>query len=300
MNVGTRPGTDQRSGRSTSVDRAASLPNFLVIGAMKTGTDSLWQYLRHHPDVFMSELKEPDFFIAERNWGRGIDWYRRLFRDAGGAAAIGEASTGYSKFPRYGGVPARIARFLPQARLVYVVRHPVERIQSQYVHNVLVEKERRPISKAVLEDRSYVDFSSYTMQIQRFLEHFPRDALLVITSEGLRADREATVARVLTLIRVEPSLPPGVRGQEFHRTAEKRVARSGFELLKKVPGYSAVSRLVPAGAKRATSELRTRGIDPAVFVLPDAVRTELGDRLRDDVGRLRTYLDPGFDGWGLA
>ena len=71
------------------------LPNFLVIGAMKAGTTSLFHYLRDHPQVFLPEEKELYFFTEEDNWHRGLEWYRSRFRGAGDAKAVGEASVGY-------------------------------------------------------------------------------------------------------------------------------------------------------------------------------------------------------------
>ncbi|HEY6932832.1 MAG TPA: hypothetical protein VI452_05490, partial [Marmoricola sp.] len=84
---------------------SAPLPNFIVIGAMKAGTTSLYQYLKHHDQVFMPPIKELDFFVAESNWCRGVGWYRHRFRDAGEAPARGEASVAYTQYPAHAGVP---------------------------------------------------------------------------------------------------------------------------------------------------------------------------------------------------
>ena len=95
------------AGARTSVGQ---LPNFLVIGAMKAGTSSLYQYLRAHPQIFMPAAKELSFFAYEPNARHDLEWYRRQFAPAGeGAVALGEASTMYTKFPRHPGVPERIA-----------------------------------------------------------------------------------------------------------------------------------------------------------------------------------------------
>src|SRR5688572_24468381 len=112
------------------------LPNFFIIGAMKAGTTSLWQYLRRHPEIFMSKLKEPGYFTEELRWDQGIEWYRSLFDDAGSARAVGEASTSYTKWPRFAGIPARMHALVPEARLIYLVRDPGDRIRSHYIHNL--------------------------------------------------------------------------------------------------------------------------------------------------------------------
>src|SRR5207244_11766706 len=88
----------------------AMLPTFLVIGAMKSGTTSLYRYLQAHPDVYMSEEKELNYFTGGQNWERGVSWYEAQFEKAGSARAIGEASTNYTNYPQIAAVPERIAR----------------------------------------------------------------------------------------------------------------------------------------------------------------------------------------------
>lgn len=100
-------------------------PNLVVIGAAKCGTTSLHEYLNAHPQIAMSREKELDFFVAEKNWSRGLDWYEAQFEDA---PIRGESSVSYAAFPEYQGVPERIVRALPDARVIYLVRDPVERV----------------------------------------------------------------------------------------------------------------------------------------------------------------------------
>jgi hypothetical protein len=170
------------------------LPTFLIIGARKAGTTSMYHYLQAHPQVFMPATKELRFFIPEKNWTRGIGWYERHFDGAYAARAIGEASPGYTRYPRSVGIPALVAQVLPEVRLIYLVRHPVERMISHYLHNLrrLWESELSP-EKALLTDRRYIDESKYAMQLEQYLRHFPREQLLLITSEGLRNDRRGAL-----------------------------------------------------------------------------------------------------------
>src|SRR5207244_732601 len=108
------------------------LPNFLMIGSMKAGTTSLYEYLRTHPQVFMSERKELDYFTTGIDRGLDRDWYEGCFERADGARAVGEASTGYTKFPTHRDVAARVAALLPDVRLIYMIRNPIERMRSQW------------------------------------------------------------------------------------------------------------------------------------------------------------------------
>ena len=97
------------------------LPNFLVIGAMKAGTTSLYHYLRDHPQVFMPDTKEVNFFNPLRNWRHGVSWYEEQFRAAPAEAlAVGEASTSYTKYPWVKDVPERITSVLGDRCLLSV------------------------------------------------------------------------------------------------------------------------------------------------------------------------------------
>ena len=291
-----------RSGRS-------HLPNFLVIGAMKSGTTSLFHYLQAHPQIFMSPLKEVDFFAEEGNWDRGLDWYRRQFGGAGPSSiAIGEASTSYTKYPEYQGVAERIASCLPDVRLIYIVRDPIERIRSHYQHRALIGAERTPFESAVLQDPRYVDCSRYALQIEQYMRFFPREGLFVATSEELRSLRGQTMSRIYRFLGVDDEHVPDTLDREFYKTEE----RAGY------PPYvwwlrRMVKRYVPAG-KRAKEFIdlvvpssigRIRG-DVATTAprepspVSDPLRSQLEDRLRDDVRMLREYMKDGFDGWGIA
>jgi hypothetical protein len=175
-----------------------TLPNFAVIGAMKAGTVSLGHYLDEHPNVFLGRggrFNEPNYFMAEQNWPRGRDWYESLFDGAGGAAAIGECSPSYTWAHVYHGVPERMAEVVPQARLVYVVRDPIARMQSMYMHQVSAGRERRRAEVALLDDR-YLGPSRYGFQLAAFLDHFDRSQVLVPGASGQTRVLYETLARL--------------------------------------------------------------------------------------------------------
>jgi hypothetical protein len=198
------------------------MPNFIVIGAMKSGTTSLFHYLQAHPQAYLSPLKEVEFFVEEKNWKRGFDWYRAQFAGADPEAiAIGEASTAYTKYPEYDGVPERIATHIPEARLIYVVRDPIERIRSHFQHRVLAGAERRPVEVAVLEDPRYLHCSSYAMQLERYLPHFERDQLMIVRSEDLRSARLETMRSIYGFLGIDPDLVPDTLEREFYRSEER-------------------------------------------------------------------------------
>jgi hypothetical protein len=282
------------------VTEGRRLPTFLVIGAMKAGTSSLYQYLRAHPQIFMPEVKEPQFFAS--NWDRGLAWYERLFERAEDAAAIGEASTEYTKFPHISGVPHRIRSVLPPVRMVYLVRDPIERMISEYQHrkgSVERSEHGRSLEEALLHDPSYCDFSRYAMQIEQYLEYFSRDRLLVVRSEDLRDDRARTLRKILLFLGVEDRLVPPNLQQDYHMTTDNRHHRPIDRALRRVPAYRALASTAPPSLKRLKYRWTTMAA-PARPSLSEQVRTQLRQRLRDDVVRLRAYLGDEFDGWGIA
>jgi len=284
------------------------LPNFLIIGAMKAGTSSLYHYLRVHPQVFMPAAKELSFFAREPEGRRNLEWYRKQFVAARpDATAVGEASTMYTKYPRIPGVPERIEACIPRAKLIYVVRDPIERIRSHYQHRVAVGAERAPLERAVFEKPIYLDCSRYAMQIERYLRCFPREQLLVITSESLRNDRQATVTRVYEFLGVDADFVPPNLDREFYRTDERvpypplawrmrRALKKRFPLTGRIrfgglPPVRALGRLYDGmtGARWSAPPAPT-----------DETRDELVRLLREDVRRLHAYMPAGFDGWGIA
>ena len=280
------------------------LPNFLVIGAMKAGTTSLYHYLREHPQVFMPSVKELDYFAREPASGRGIDWYRRQFAPAPAeATAVGEASTLYAKHPLFPGVPERIADSIPDAKLIYLVRDPIERIRSHYQHQVALGAERAPLDEAVFRDPIYIDTSRYAMQIDRYLEVFARDQLLVVTSERLLGEREAAVRDVYAFVGVDQNHVPTNLDREFYRSADRathsplawRIRRS---LKHRFPSLKRAKELVDAPLLRWRNRSGAAAED--AFVVTDEVRERITRLLEEDVRHLRDYLGLGFDGWGIA
>lgn len=292
-------------GAQESVPR--DLPTFIVIGAMKAGTTSLYHYLRNHQQIFMPKVKELDFFADGANWSRGLDWYRQQFSGAGDALARGEASTLYTKYPQYDGVPERIAAVVPDVRLIYLVRDPVTRMRSHYQHRVALGAETAPPEVALLENPIYLNYSKYAMQLEQYHDHFPREQIHVVTSEALRNDRQVAVRKVYEFLQVDPTLSPLALGTEFYQTAQRRsyppIVWSARRFLKRhVPQAKRAKEVVDSMMARRTGTRGAQGEaqSPPDTTLSPELRARLADLLRDDVTRLRGYLPPDFDGWGLA
>jgi Sulfotransferase family len=273
-------------------DDAMNLPTFVVIGAMKAGTVSLGNYLEEHPDVFLARsgrMGEPNFFISEQNWPRGRGWYESLFDGAGTAAAIGECSPGYTWAHTYRGVPERMAQMVPGARLVYLVRDPIARMRSMYMHQVSAGRERRRPEVALLDDR-YLGPSRYGFQLAAFLDHFDRGQVLVIASEVLRDEPRAALSAVFDHLGVDPAAVDLDKRLQDHRSMDKPVPRLHDltwlprRQLKLDPRWRPDQR---TGLARVLTTRRARADDSAI---PRELRDRLAERLAGDLGHFEQLL----------
>jgi hypothetical protein len=208
-------------GRATAAIRP--LPDFLILGAQKAGTTALYAYLRRHPDITGPAWKEVSFF--DRHYARGESWYRGNFPNTLRARGlVGEASPSYLFHPQ---APERVAALVPDAKLVVLVRNPVDRAFSHYQHEVALGREPLAFDDALAaederlrgeEERMRADpayFSHawwnytyrargrYAEQLERWLAVFPREQLLVVPSEDLLLEPERAYARVLEFLGAE-------------------------------------------------------------------------------------------------
>lgn len=173
-------------------------PDFVIIGAMKCATSTIHDQLARQPGISMSEPKEPNFFSDEANWERGMGWYEGLFEGMPAGDLKGESSTHYTKLPTYPRCAARVHEYLPDVRLIYVMRDPVDRVVSQFVHewSVRVIDEGCPIDRAVREHPMLVDYSRYLTQLSPYIERYGRDAILPVFFERVMADPQPELERI--------------------------------------------------------------------------------------------------------
>lgn len=173
-----------------------TIPDFVIIGAMKCATSTLHDQLALQPGIFMTTPKEPNFFNDEERVRSDRAWYTSLFRDAEEGDLCGESSTHYTKRPTWEGTAQRLRDAAPEARLVYVIRHPVDRLVSQYVHEWTENRIREPIDRAVERHPELVDYSRYAWQLEPYLDTFGAERIHVVLFEELVADPQRELERV--------------------------------------------------------------------------------------------------------
>lgn len=260
------------------------LPNLLIIGAAKAGTTSLHNYLNLHPQIAMSVRKELEFFTRD-DWRDGLDWYAEQFS---AAKIMGESSPTYTMRPYLPSTAPRISAVIPHARLIYVLRDPLERCIAHYVEHVHLGVEKRPLAEALLDsptDNPYLCASRYASQLEPFYEEFPRDHILLVDHGELRASRERVMSRIFDFLGVEEFRPaPGLLVE--HNTGDTKVRynavgmwmiRHGV-LTKKVEGFERGPLIRPV------RHLLSRPVDRR---LNDDDRERVVDLLRADVNLLR-------------
>jgi len=279
---------------------ALRLPTFLIIGAQKCGTSSLWAYLRQHPQVFVPSVKELNFFSKPGD-DVDLETYSRWFADAAGAAAIGEASPNYTMFPTTGDVAAKIARVLPDVRLIYLMRDPVERIRSAYHHRLAGGTEHRRVRAALRADPTYLQVSMYATQVEQYLRWFPRSQLLLLAAEDLKRHRAATLSSVLSFIGLDPEWQPADLDTEHNTSAQKATAPRAFtRVLGDALIRSGAVKFAPRRiGKVSEHSVMRRPIRPSDTALSDGLREELINALRPELERLTLLMPPSFDAWGL-
>jgi hypothetical protein len=264
-----------------------STPNLFIIGAMKCGTTSLHNYLDEHPSISMSTIKEPNIFVGPK-WREDISRYGSLLD--GDAPIRGESSTNYAKYPLFADVPPRIASMAPDAKLVYLVRDPLSRCISQWVHNVGQGREPRNLDDAIrdLEDpeNSYVWSGRYATQLERYLEHFPLERVLVLDQAELRTEREATIRTVFRFLGVEDGFTSPEFAAEFNKGERKRRLGPVAARLRRSQLKVIYERL-PGSVKPAAGWMRRRiGTPIARPRLDPALRAELLALYEDELTRL--------------
>jgi hypothetical protein len=267
-----------------------------VIGAQKCGTTSLHAYLDRHPEISMSREKETDFFLWHQD--RGSDWWRTQFRP--GARIRGESSTGYTVYPLAPWVPERIARAHPEARLIYLVRDPVDRLVSAYVHLIATGRTDRGPSEVLshpgLGESDLVYRGLYAMQLERYLEHFEPEQILVLEHRDLLEDRERTLRMAFRHLGVDEHFDSPEFSLEHNPT---EALRRGVGPARGRSPYELNERLgrLPRPLRGVARRVLTR---PAPRPEIDAeLRRRLGRFFEHDAARLRALTGLKLEHWSV-
>jgi hypothetical protein len=287
-------------------------PNLFIIGAMKSGTSSLHEYLHQHPEIFMARMKEPQYFAPHKTrwgqwWGQGqpwpepgMQWYLDLFGDAGNVKYAGESSVSYTAAPWVTGCARRIHAFNPDARLIYIMRDPIERALSHYWHFVNDGREDLPPLEAIRRKEEYVARSDYARQLRPYLETFTREQLFALTLEELEADSAGTMRRLFTWLQVDPDIRVTIERFNVGKSQMRQTRRHlvPLDTLMKHWRWKRVEPSLPAAVPRFLERITYRRIERGTVPTDGAVQY-LREALAPKVGELSTLLGRQFPEWDV-
>ena len=283
--------------RTVDANLRNRLPNLVIVGVMKCGTTSLHYYLGLHPDIHMSREKEIEFFIEERHWNRGPEWYARQFDVRG--RVRGESSPNYTATRRFPGVAGRMRDIVPDARLIFMVRDPIERLVSHWIHNYTHGREERSFVEILNDDR-YLERSMYAVQLEPYLERFPREQIFIIEMERMRARRLDVLRDVFAFLDVNADFISPRFGVERHRTERKRVKTKAGRWIARTQFANWIESLPQSIRWPARDLLYYPFSRPLVRpVLDTAQRSRLVEILQPDAARFRTMSGLACESWSL-
>lgn len=289
------------------------LPNFIVIGAAKAGTTALYHYLAEHPEVFMSRVKETNYFAYGLD-GQGqllygdpelhdfpiktLREYEELFAGADNAGAIGEASPIYLESPHAAG---RIRELIPNARIICSLRHPVDRAYSNYQmylrrRGLRLDPIRDLTATAswARPDSRHMRIGFYFEQLARYFDAFPRDHIHVILFDDLKRNAAETVQNVYRFLNVDPKFVPdfasphAIGGMPASRLIEGVLTRRAI--------MSALKPWIPRRAANWVRRLRSRNLRQAPS-LPAELVNELTRPFRDDIAKTSKLIGRDLQHW---
>jgi hypothetical protein len=278
------------------------LPTFLIIGAPKAATTSLHYYLGLHPDVSMSKKKETDFF-TRADFANRVREYELMFDER--APARGEASPRYATYPTERDVARRVHSLLPDVKLIYLVRDPIDRAEAYY-HELRCSHKGGDSLEAAFEDADSVENecvcpSRYALQMAQFLEYFPMSQLMIVDSRDLRVAREETLHALFSFIGVDPDYTTPAFSKELNTEQTKvRMTRLGGRARRSGPA-NVIRKILPPRARAPLfAPIRRVFLRPeARQRLPAEIRKRVAEALKDDVERFRALTGRDFAHWSL-
>ncbi|MEM6258907.1 MAG: sulfotransferase [Planctomycetota bacterium] len=265
-------------------------PNLFIIGAMKSGTTSLHNYLSFHPRIYMSGVKEPMHFSRQKNYGKGHRKYMKLFAAVVEEDYFGESSTEYAKRPKHRGVAIRLHEFNPDAKLIYVMRDPFDRIISQFKHMVKTNRTTNTLVEELTSDRDYLTNSYYSYQLEPYIDTFGREALFVGLFEEIIDDPSRFCSQVFQWL--------GIEDLEIGNT--ERISNSSPKEYKSYDRHTGLGKLfyLIDGHPRIKQYVPAQLINPLKDLLLDQVTYDFrSNSFKADVAYARKLLAPMLRVW---
>ncbi len=289
-----------------------TLPNFVIIGASKSGATALAWYLDEHPDISMGRRHHANYLAyAEDEDGevvygdpelhrwhiKTLEAYEDVFADVGDVRAIGDASTIYMETPH---APARIRELIPGARIICGLRQPADRAYSDYLSHLRKrglrldeERDLRASADWAQPDSHWMVLGRYHEHLSRYFDLFPREQIYVFLSEDLRADTKSVVQDIYSFLGVDPDFVPDL--ETPHNVGGVPSNLLLDRLLSSHRLRTAVKPFVPRGLANRLRRLRTSNMQRPP--LPADLRRQLTDQLEDEIRKTGDLIGIDLDHW---
>lgn len=278
-------------------------PDFLIVGAMKSGTTSLYFDLLSHPGIFLPDEKEPNSLASDEvTTPAGRSEYARLFRGARPDQICGEASTAYTKVPDVTGVPRRAREVCGgELKAIYLVREPVARIVSHHYHEVTAGTMEPDIDEAVRRRPRLLDYTRYARQIAPWIDTFGRERVKIVVFERYIGDRRGSVGEIARFLGVEPAALGPPLDEVHNRSAGKPAPKGIAWRATRGSFYRRWLRpLVPSGARRRLRHWLQPVAPPPPAPPSPATVDWIFDRLGGELEALRGLLGLSEPVWDFA
>ena len=279
------------------------LPDFLIIGAMKSGTTGLFMDLCQHPQVFLPDSKEPHCLCDDHVLSdEGLDDYAKLYKGAKPEQKICDASTGYTKLPDHPGVVDRAVQVLPDGfKVIYLVRDPIDRIVSHYRHELQAGLVDAPIDEAVRTDDRYVNYSRYEYQLKAWLDAIGHERIQLIRFEQYQSNRQSVVEAACRFLELQVEQLPEIAEVIYNRSDGKPVARGLWASISRNTTYRNLLRPLISPRMRLTLQ---RLLVPTSKISEEAPQQStldwLREQLRDETQRAEELLRDAMKAENLA
>lgn len=286
---------------SDRMHSAGIRPTYVGIGAQKCASTWLHRILAEHPQVAVPAVKEVDFFSYR--YDHGYQWYERCFEHAGTARARGEISPSYFAEPT---VPQRVARYLPQAKILLSLRDPVERAMSNHRHEVRVGHLRGPdldFETGLRNNPLYVEQGLYATHLRNWLRYFDRSQLLIVLMEDIEADPRTVCRQVYSFLGVDEAFVPAGLVQRYNRSFATRWSplsgmKDAIYAATRLPGLHWMWNLATrSGLRAAYRSVNT--VPSSAVIPPPAAQTllELRKRFAPEVRELEVMIGRSLAPW---
>lgn len=296
-------------------------PDFIIIGAAKSGTTTLYKYLSRHPQIYMSRIKEPDFFSLDKNYAKGIHWYNSLFEGAKPSQLCGEASTTYSRWHQYPKTVERLTKHLPDVKLIYIMRHPIDRAysfyayrlrRSQYNREFLAARnelmEAKTFEEAIAQQSEFIDSSYYLEQIEKYLPFYPRESFLFLLMEDLIDNPMNVMNQIFEFLGVDSNVKliqeEPIIANKADDDAKKFFLWNLRKSVQAIPLVKSTAQLLPKSFKKSFYEivykLSYKKLNHQEYVPPKMLpetRKMLIEKFREPNDRLSQFLERNLSHW---